>query len=91
MRKASLKLSQTLGNASDFASLLSSEILSFPFTHKLAFLTFKKTQNNADQSYNYAIGCFSTSQWQASIFDPSHQYLYSHFRSTRLRLYHSSN
>ena len=46
-----------------------------PVPQKLAFLTLKMTQNNANQSYNYAIGYFSTSQWQASIFDPSHQYL----------------
>ena len=91
MGKDSLKLPQTLGNANDFASLLASEILSLPFTQKLAFLTLKKTQNNADQSYNYGIGYFSTSQWQASIFDPSRRYLYSHFRSTHLQLYHSSN
>ena len=38
-----------------------------PVPQKLAFLTLKMTQNNADQSYNYAIGCFSTSQWQASF------------------------
>ena len=50
MGKDSLKLPQTLGNASDFASLLSSETLSLPFTQKLAFLTLKKTQNKADKA-----------------------------------------
>ena len=55
-----------------------------------ALLTLKETQHNADQGYTYAIGCFC-SQWQVSIFDPSHQYLNSLLRSLYLRLYHSSN
>ena len=55
-----------------------------------AFLTLKETQQNADQRNTYAIGHFC-SQWQVSIFDPSHQYLNSLLRSLYLRLYHSSN
>ena len=47
MEKDSLKLSKTLRKASDFASLLSSEILSLLLTQNLAFLTWK--QNNANQ------------------------------------------
>ena len=42
-----LSNSLTLGLASDFASLQSSEILSLPFTQKRTFLTLKKTQHNA--------------------------------------------
>ena len=41
MEKDSLKLSQTLRKASDFASLLSSEILSLLLTQNLVFLTWK--------------------------------------------------
>ena len=35
------------------------------------FLALKEAQQNPDQRYTYAIGPFC-SQWQVSIFDPSH-------------------
>ena len=35
------------------------------------FVALKEAQQNADQRYTYAIGPFC-SQWQVSIFDPSH-------------------
>ena len=44
------------------------------------FVALKEAQQNANQRYTYAIGPFC-SQWQVSIFDPSHQYLNSLLRS----------
>ena len=39
------------------------------------FLALKEAQQNADQRYTYAIGPFC-SQWQVSIFDPSHTVIF---------------
>ena len=43
------------------------------FSESLSFRNqqYKEAQQNADQRYTYAIGHFC-SQWQVSIFDPSH-------------------
>ena len=45
-----LKLSHTLGHVSELAPLQPSQILSYPFSLKQAFLTLKKTYHNADEA-----------------------------------------
>ena len=60
------------GSLSFFQKVWVSEINNIT-THNMnkQFVALKKAQQNADQRYTYAIDPFY-SQWQVSIFDPSH-------------------